>query len=96
MTPHLIDEILEMTSEQLDYDPEANWPVADQVSEGGFVNSSIQINGKRKAEIKIDSSATEDIIETEILKNETVKKYLGNEKPKRLIIVPKRIVNIVV
>ena len=72
-------------------------PVADpKYLKEDLLTLPIQINGKRKAEIKIDSSASEDIIKSETLNNETVKKYLGNKQPKRLIIVPKRIINIVV
>ena len=97
MTPHLADEILEMTGEDYIHESDTTWPVANtKYLKEDLIILPIQINGKRKTEIKIDSSASEDIIRSEVLNNETVKKHLENKLPNRLIIVPKRIVNIVV
>jgi leucyl-tRNA synthetase len=38
----------------------------------------------------------QDVIQAEVLKNEVVQKWLEGKTPKKIIIVPKKIVNVVV
>ncbi len=56
----------------------------------------ISINGKTRH--KMSFAATEDVksIEAAVIADETVQKYLEGKAPKKVIIVPKRIVNVVV
>ncbi|MDB5239843.1 MAG: leucyl-tRNA synthetase [Spirosoma sp.] len=56
----------------------------------------IQINGKVRTTISfaIDRATTE--IEREVLADETVLKWLEGKSPKKVVVVPKRIVNVVV
>ena len=56
----------------------------------------IMVNGKMRTKIKfaLDKSAGE--IESEVLENEVVKKWLDGKSPKKVIVVPKKIVNVVV
>ncbi len=56
----------------------------------------IQINGKVRTTISfaIDRAPTE--IEREVLADETVQKWLEGKSPKKVVVVPKRIVNVVV
>jgi leucyl-tRNA synthetase len=56
----------------------------------------ISINGKTRH--KMSFAATEDVknIEAAVIADETVLKYLEGKAPKKVIIVPKRIVNVVV
>ena len=56
----------------------------------------IQINGKRKDEISVAQDVSEETIKKLILKKEIVKKALLKSSLKRLIYVPKRIVNLVI
>ncbi len=55
----------------------------------------IQINGKVRATLSfaVDMPAAE--IEKEVIANETVQKWLEGQAPKKVIVVPKRIVNVV-
>jgi leucyl-tRNA synthetase len=56
----------------------------------------IQINGKVRTTISfaVDRAASE--IEREVLADETVQKWLEGKSPKKVVVVPKRIVNVVV
>ncbi|MBD2704378.1 leucine--tRNA ligase [Spirosoma sp. BT702] len=56
----------------------------------------IQINGKVRTTISfaIDRAATE--IEREVLADEIVQKWLDGKTPKKVVVVPKRIVNVVI
>lgn len=55
----------------------------------------ISINGKVRTKLIFDINEKADDIEKVILANEQVNKWMNGKKPKKVIIVPKRIVNIV-
>ena len=56
----------------------------------------VQINGKKRAEVTVSRNATNKEIETAVLALDAVKKALGSQSPKKVIVVPQRIVNVVV
>ncbi len=96
MTPHLSEEIWEMTGEKSQLSSSI-WPRAEEeYLREDLVTLPIQINGKRKTEIQIKSGIPEDQIKLEALNNELVKKNLKGVSPKKVIVVPDRIVNIVI
>ncbi|OZI08797.1 leucine--tRNA ligase [Siphonobacter sp. BAB-5385] len=56
----------------------------------------IQINGKVRATLTFAADAQPKDIEAEVLANETVQKWLEGKTPKKVVVVPKRIVNVVI
>jgi leucyl-tRNA synthetase len=56
----------------------------------------VSVNGKMRVKIKypVDKPATE--IQAEVVENEVIKKWLDGNSPKKIIVVPKRIINVVV
>lgn len=56
---------------------------------------AIQINGKLRATHEFSHAASEEEIKNIILQQESIKKYLADKQPAKIIIVPKKIVNIV-
>jgi len=56
----------------------------------------ISFNGKMRFNLELSLSLTPTEIEKEVLANEQSKKFLEGKHPKKVIVVPKRIVNIVV
>mgnify|MGYP002777927984 CR=1 FL=1 len=56
----------------------------------------VQINGKVRATINFPLDTVPADIEREVLANETVQKWLEGKVPKKVVVVPKRIVNVVV
>jgi leucyl-tRNA synthetase len=55
----------------------------------------VQINGKKRAEVTVARNATSAEIETAVLALDEVKRALGGKPPKKVIVVPQRIVNVV-
>ncbi|MFT6772774.1 MAG: leucyl-tRNA synthetase [Paracoccaceae bacterium] len=73
----------------------APWPVADPaLLAEDTVLLAVQVNGKRRAEIRVAKDATRESIEAMALAEEGVKKFLSGP-PKKVIVVPGRIVNVV-
>ena len=56
----------------------------------------ISINGKLRTKIKFNIDMSKEDMEKEILASDIVQKWLDGKDPKRVIIVPKKIVNVVV
>ncbi len=56
----------------------------------------ISINGKVRTKLNFALDKSKDDIEQAVLQDETVQRWLNGKSPKRVIVVPKRIVNIVV
>jgi len=96
MTPHLAEDIwAHQGGEGLIVD--APWPVADEAMlVEANVTLPIQINGKRRAEISVPKDMPKEEVEKLALAQEAVVKALDGAQPKKLIVVPGRIVNVVI
>jgi leucyl-tRNA synthetase len=96
MTPHLSEEIWAMLG-GTGLAANAPWPVADEamlVEE--TVTLPIQINGKRRSEIAVPKDMPKEEVEKLALADEAVLKALDGGQPKKLIVVPGRIINVVI
>jgi len=60
------------------------------------VTLPVQINGRKRAEVTVGRDATIAEIETAVLALDVVKQTLDGKAPKKVIVVPSRIVNVVV
>lgn len=96
MVPHLAEELwAAMGGEGLVVT--APWPKADPaLLVEDTVTLPIQINGKRRAEITVPKDMPTAEVEKLVLTEETVARMLAGQAPKKLIVVPGRIVNVVV
>mgnify|MGYP002713034923 CR=1 FL=1 len=56
----------------------------------------IMVNGKMRAKIKFGLDMPHDQIQAEVLANETIQRWTEGKTPKKVIVVPKKIVNVVV
>ena len=59
------------------------------------VTIAVQVNGKRRGEIKVARGAEEETVRDKALALETVQRALEGKTPKRVIVVQDRIVNVV-
>ena len=57
---------------------------------------TISFNGKARFQKKFPADATNDAIQTAVLEDEQSQKYIGDKKVVKVIVVPKKIVNVVV
>ncbi len=72
------------------------WPKADPaLVKSDTVTIAVQVNGKRRGEITVAADADEASVKDAALKDEGVVRALEGKTPKRIIVVPQRIVNIV-
>ena len=95
MVPHLAEEVWAKSGGQ-GMVIDAAWPVVDPAMlEDDSVTLPIQINGKRRAEISVPKTMSKDEIEKLVMADETVLRFLDGAAPKKLIVVPGRIVNVV-
>ncbi len=56
----------------------------------------IMINGKLRTKIEFPLDESNTIIEKSVMENEVVQKWLEGKPPKKIIVVPKKIINVVV
>ncbi|WP_425098121.1 leucine--tRNA ligase [Tropicibacter sp. S64] len=96
MTPHLAEEIWQMLGGE-GLIANATWPKADEAMlVEDSVTLPIQVNGKRRGEITVPKDMAKEEVEKLVLAHEAVVKSLDGAEPKKLIVVPGRIVNVVV
>ena len=60
------------------------------------ITMPIQVNGKRRAEITVPKDMAKDEVEARALAEEAVQRAMDGNAPKKVIVVPGRIVNVVV
>jgi leucyl-tRNA synthetase len=76
---------------------DAGWPQADpEALKKASVTLAVQVNGKLRGTIEVAIDAPRDAIEQTALANGDVAKYVAGATPKKIIIVPGKIVNVVV
>ncbi|TRL37621.1 leucine--tRNA ligase [Rhizobium straminoryzae] len=96
MTPHLAEECWTVLG-NAGMVAEAAWPVFDPaLVADNEVLLPVQINGKKRAELTIARDADQNAIQQAVLQLEAVQAALAGNPPKKIIIVPQRIINIVV
>ncbi len=95
MVPHLAEEawaLLGRPGMVID----AGWPVADPVLLiDDTVTIAIQVNGKLKDSFEAAKGADKAALEAEVLAREKVVRALEGRTPRKIVIVPDRLVNIV-
>jgi leucyl-tRNA synthetase len=96
MMPHLAEECWAMLGHKT-LVAEAPWPAVERdllIEE--TLTLPVQINGKKRAEVVVPRHAGNAEVEAAVLALDAVTKALDGKAPKKVIIVPGRIVNVVV
>jgi len=95
MMPHLAEECWAALGHKTLVATEA-WPqIEPDLLVENTVTLPVQINGKKRAEVTVKRDAANAEIETAVLALDEVKRALDGKRPKKVIIVPQRIVNVV-
>ena len=95
-TPHLAEECwVRMGGEGMVVD--ASWPIFDPaLAADTELLLPVQVNGKRRGEIRVSPDADEAQVREKALADENVSVHLAGLTVRKVIVVPGRIVNIVV
>jgi leucyl-tRNA synthetase len=93
--PHLAEELWQRLGHAESLAHEA-WPRADAAMlVDDTLTLAVQVNGKRRAEIHVPADADETAIREAAIAEPNVERHLGGREPKKVIVVPGRLVNIV-
>ena len=96
MTPHLSEELWEILGGE-SLISQQSWPMVDEtLLTDDTIIMPIQINGKRRGQIEVQKDLSSDVIERLALAETAVAKALNGTDPKKVIVVPGRIVNVVI
>lgn len=94
--PHLAEELWAAFGHESSVTM-APWPAYDtQYLTDATVQYPVAINGKTRHTMTFPQDAAQSFIETEVLGDATVQKYLEGKEPKKIIFVKGRMVNVVV
>ncbi len=96
MVPHIAEELWEKFSENKNMISVERWPVINtNYEETNKIKIPVQVNGRMRAIIEVQTNLSEDDLEKTALNEKNVLKFL-NGTPKKVIIIPNRIVNFVI
>jgi leucyl-tRNA synthetase len=94
--PHLGEELWQLNgqSHTLAYEP---WPAYnEEYLKEDTINYPVSFNGKMRFNIELPADMQKEEIIQRVLSDERAKKWIGNGTPSNIVVVPKRIVNIVI
>nr|HAQ94107.1 leucine--tRNA ligase [Afipia sp.] len=96
MMPHLAEQCWQALGHQ-ELVSEANWPETEaKLLVDDTITLPVQVNGKKRADVTVARNASNGEIEAAVLVLDAVKSALDGKSPRKVIIVPQRIVNVVV
>ena len=96
MAPHITEELWhELGYEDTLVDKE--WITWNKdLVESAAVNIVVQVNGKVRSQLVMDPDASEDQMKEAAFSDEKVQSFISGKEPRKVIVVPGRLVNIVV
>ena len=95
MMPHLAEECWAALGHKTLVADEA-WPALEaELLVENTITLPVQINGKKRADVTVAREAKAPEIEAAVLALDAVQKALDGKRPKKVIVVPQRIVNVV-
>ena len=96
IVPHICHQLwLDINHDQPIID--ARWPKFDSSllkSETSLI--VVQVNGKLRSKLEVDASISEDELKSMALSDEKVVRFIDGNEIKKIIVIPKKLVNIVV
>ncbi|MCR5072013.1 MAG: leucine--tRNA ligase [Bacteroidales bacterium] len=94
--PFIAEEMYSLTSDSRTSVFDAQWPVCNEkYLEETSVKYPVQFNGKVRFTLDLPKDASREEVEKAVLANEQTPRFLNGATPKKVIVVPGKIVNIV-
>jgi leucyl-tRNA synthetase len=95
MMPHLAEECWRVLGQD-GLVAQAPWPKVDaELLVEDVITLPVQVNGKKRADITVAQNAGNDTIEAAVLALDAVQRAMEGRPVRKVIVVPKRIVNVV-
>ncbi len=95
MMPHLAEQCWAALGHKSLAATEA-WPELEpELLIESTITLPVQINGRKRADVTVPRDAGKEAVETAVLALDEVKRALDGKSPKKVIVVPQRIVNVV-
>lgn len=95
MMPHLAEECWAALGHR-NLVATQSWPVVERdLLVEDTITLPVQVNGKKRADVTVARNASEEDIRAAVLALEGVQRALDGKAPKKVIVVPQRIVNVV-
>ncbi len=96
MMPHLAEQCWQALGHQ-ELVSEAQWPeIEPKLLVDDTITLPVQVNGKKRSDVTVARNAANTEIEAAVLALDAVKSALDGKTPRKVIVVPQRIVNVVV
>lgn len=94
-TPHIAEELWHLMGHETTV-CDAQWPAFnEEYLKEDTVTMGVSFNGKTRFTLDFPADATKDAIEQEVMQSQQAKKYLEGMQVVKVIVVPRKIVNIV-
>ncbi|HVH05811.1 MAG TPA: leucine--tRNA ligase [Myxococcota bacterium] len=94
--PHLAEELWSRLGQE-GFVSLAPWPAADErLLASDTLSIVVQVNGKKRDDVVVPASADEAAVRAAALGSERVRAILAGREPKKVVVVPGRLVNVVV
>ncbi|OGO30662.1 MAG: leucine--tRNA ligase [Chloroflexi bacterium RBG_16_54_11] len=95
VAPHIAEELWAFLGKPYSIHQQV-WPEVDQAAAAEeLITLIVQVDGKLRDRILLPADVSEEAARSAALQSEAVKKYLEGRPPKKVIVVPRRLVNIV-
>jgi len=94
--PHLSDELLQRLGfDQSSY--QIAWPLADEsLAREDEITIPVQVNGKLRARVTVAAGSDDATIRAAALQQSEIAAIVNGQEPKKIVVVPGRLVNIVI
>jgi leucyl-tRNA synthetase len=94
--PHIAEEMWEGLGKQGSITKQS-WPIYDpEIAKEEEIEVVIQINGKVRSRILVSPDIVEEELKQKVLGNQRVKGFIRNKEIRRIVVVPRKLVNVVI
>ena len=96
ITPHIAEELWARLGKPYSIHQQ-DWPAFDpELAREDEITLVLQVNGRVRDRIQVPASIDDDRARSLALESESVQRHLGGREPRKVIVVPRKLVNIVV
>ncbi len=97
ITPHIAEELWTAHLGKPYSIHQQPWPQVDEeAAKEDSIEIPVQVNGKLRDKVVVPADASEEEIKSAALATDGAQKYMDGKEPRKVIVVPKKLVNIVV